>query len=813
MTEQHSSRGNKAGEHKFSSRAERRKHEKAQFQARAQAGDQRIFAPINPDQYGSSSKPGASAARKTQNVPYSAVKSRYVPNKKSTAPSSQTKNRVKAQATGKGDNNKKSKTAVGNKTSKQKHPKSKNTSGRIRVGLWVKRILGLITGLVLVAIIAGCITFLIAYYRLEVPEAQKFANAQVTTVYWGDTNKMMGKFAERNRTIVDTKSFENSYIRDAVVASEDRTFYENSGIDIKGIARALWNNVRGRPTQGASTLTQQYVENYYTGKNTGYTGKFKETILALKINRQVPKEKILNDYLNTIYFGRGAYGIEAAANAYFGKSAKDLNLSESALLAGIIPAPNAWDPLVSPEKAQQRWQRVLNLMAADNMIKKNEKNAAEFPQVQKKKQEGTYFKGTTGYLLQHVRQELVTQIGYTEDEIDRAGIRIYTTIDPEKQKLLEEAVGTLPENRPEGLRVAATSIDTATGAVIAEYGGPDYQKVQRNAVTQDVAQAGSTFKPFALLAALEHGHKLSEKINGSGPMKIGDAWVGNYGGASYGQVDLIKATKYSINTAYVRLNSEIGMDATRQVAIAAGYSKNTVGLDKNSVVGVLGTSSPHNLEIAEAYTTFATGGIRRTAHIIDKVTDSSGNILYEADTAGIRQFEEENISELTKALSAVAETGGTGDTAGKLGRPVAAKTGSSNDNRSAQFVGYVPQMVTAISMYQVGKNGAEESITPFGGVREVTGGTWPAKLWLAYMRPAVKGLEPQPLFSSETSKYRVRPKEKNTPYKTAEVPSAPPPETVGNPLTVPSSSAPASSPPPQSPEAPESSSPAAPPSP
>lgn len=813
MTEQHSSRGNKAGEHKFSSRAERRKHEKAQFQTRAQAGDQRIFAPINPDQYGSSSKPGASAARKKQNVPYSAVKSRYVPNKKSTAPSSQTKNRVKTQAAGKGDNNKKSKTAVGNKTSKQKHPKSKNTSGRSRVGLWVKRILGLITGLVLVAIIAGCITFLIAYYRLEVPEAQKFANAQVTTVYWGDTNKMMGKFAERNRTIVDTKSFENSYIRDAVVASEDRTFYENSGIDIKGIARALWNNVRGRPTQGASTLTQQYVENYYTGKNTGYTGKFKETILALKINRQVPKEKILNDYLNTIYFGRGAYGIEAAANAYFGKSAKDLNLSESALLAGIIPAPNAWDPLVSPEKAQQRWQRVLNLMAADNMIKKNEKNAAEFPQVQKKKQEGTYFKGTTGYLLQHVRQELVTQIGYTEDEIDRAGIRIYTTIDPEKQKLLEEAVGTLPENRPEGLRVAATSIDTATGAVIAEYGGPDYQKVQRNAVTQDVAQAGSTFKPFALLAALEHGHKLSEQINGSGPMRIGDAWVGNYGGASYGQVDLIKATKYSINTAYVRLNSEIGMDATRQVAIAAGYSKNTVGLDKNSVVGVLGTSSPHNLEIAEAYTTFATGGIRRTAHIIDKVTDSSGNILYEADTAGIRQFEEENISELTKALSAVAETGGTGDTAGKLGRPVAAKTGSSNDNRSAQFVGYVPQMVTAISMYQVGKNGAEESITPFGGVREVTGGTWPAKLWLAYMRPAVKGLESQPLFSSETSKYRVRPKEKNTPYKTAEVPSAPPPETVGNPLTVPSSSAPASSPPPQSPEASESSSPAAPPSP
>lgn len=803
MTEKHSSRGNQAGEHKFSSRAERRKHEKEQFQARAQAGDQRIFAPINPDQYRNPVKPAAArAARKMPTISQSAGKPRSTTLKGAKSP--QPRNSVKSQAAVKGVNKKKAKAASNNKTSKQKHPKVKNTSRRSRVGLWVKRILGLVTGLILVAVIAGCITFLIAYYRLEVPEAQKFANAQVTTVYWGDNSKMMGKFAERNRTIVDTKSFEKTYIRDAVVASEDRTFYENSGIDIKGIARALWNNVRGRPTQGASTLTQQYVENYYTGKNTGYTGKFKETILALKINRQVPKEKILNDYLNTIYFGRGAYGIEAAANAYFGKSAKDLNLSESALLAGIIPAPNAWDPLVSPEKAQQRWQRVLNLMATDHMIKKSDKDAAEFPQVQEKKQEGTYFKGTTGYLLQHVRQELVKQIGYTEDEIDRAGIKIYTTIDPEKQKLLEEAVHTLPENKPEGLRVAATSIDTATGAVIAEYGGEDYQKIQRNAVTQDVAQAGSTFKPFALLAALEQGHKLSESINGSGPMKVGDAWVGNYGGASYGQVDLLKATKYSINTAYVRLNSEIGMDATRQVAIAAGYSKDTVGLDKNSIVGVLGTSSPHNLEIAEAYTTFATGGIRKTAHIIEKVTDSSGNILYEADTAGTRQFEEENISELTKALAAVAETGGTGDTAGRLGRPVAAKTGSSNDNRSAQFVGYVPQMVTAVSMYQVGKNGAEESITPFGGVREVTGGTWPARLWLAYMKPAVKGLAPEPLFSSEKNQYRVRPSEKSTPYKTAEVPSAPPPETVGNPLTVPSSPSsppPASSPPP-SPSAP-----------
>ncbi|WP_215522234.1 transglycosylase domain-containing protein [Varibaculum prostatecancerukia] len=810
MTEKHSAGNAGLGDHDFPSRKERRRHEKEQIQARAQANVTRSVAPINPARYENipkktvSGKKAASGRGGNSNispVPSSAkLKPAGKPAKSARKNSGKPVKKsmpLKKNSGVKKDRKPSNSRPGSGKNSKVTRP-GKNPK---RVGLWVKRILGVLSGLILVGIIAGCLTFLIAYYRLEVPEAQKFANAQVTTVYWGDNDTMMGKFAERNRTIVDTKSFKNSYIRDAVVASEDRTFYENSGIDVKGIARALWNNVRGRPTQGASTLTQQYVENYYTGKNTGYTGKFKETILALKINRQVPKEKIINDYLNTIYFGRGTYGIEAAANAYFGKSAKDMNLSESALLAGIIPAPNAWDPLVSPEQAKSRWNRVLNLMVADKMIKPEERKAATFPKVQEKKQEATYFKGTTGYLLQHVRQELITEIGYTEDEIDRAGIKVYTTIDPEKQKMLEDAVATLPEDRPQGLRVAASSIDTATGAVIAEYGGEDYQKIQRNAVTQDIAQAGSTFKPFALLAALEHGHKLNETINGSGPMKVGDTSIKNYGGASYGQVNLIQATKMSINTAYVRLNSEIGMDTTRQVAIAAGYPKDTAGLDQDALVGVLGSSSPHNIDIANAYTTFATGGIRRPAHIVAKITDSSGNVLYEADTTGTRQFEEENISELTKALAAVTESGGTGSTAGKLGRPVAAKTGSSNDNRSAQFVGYVPQMVTAVSMYQVGEDGSEQSITPFAGVREVTGGTLPAKIWLAYMKNAVKDLPAEPLFSYKSKGNRISPREKATPYQTAEVPSPPPPPTTSRPLIV--TSQPPESPSPEESEQPE----------
>lgn len=809
MTEKHSADNAGLGDYDFPSRKERRRHEREQIQARAQADVTRSVAPINPARYGSIPKKKVSAAKSVSGrgrtnsvsaVPSSAKlkpagkpaksvkKNNAKPRRNSVSPKKNSGMKNDRRPTTSRPNN----SRPGNKKNSKVTRPGKNPK---RVGLWVKRILGVLSGLILVGIIAGCLTFLIAYYRLEVPEAQKFANAQVTTVYWGDNDTMMGKFAERNRTIVDTKSFKNSYIRDAVVASEDRTFYENSGIDIKGIVRALWNNVRGRPTQGASTLTQQYVENYYTGTNTGYTGKFKETILALKINRQVPKEKIINDYLNTIYFGRGTYGIEAAANAYFGKSAKDLNLSESALLAGIIPAPNAWDPLVSPEQAKSRWKRVLDLMVTDKMIKPADRDAATFPKVQEKKPEATYFKGTTGYLLQHVRQELITEIGYTEDEIDRAGIKIYTTIDPEKQKMLEDAVDILPDDKPEGLRIAASSIDTATGAVIAEYGGADYQKIQRNAVTQDIAQAGSTFKPFALLAALEQGHKINEIVDASGPMKVGDATVGNIGGASYGQIDFVQATKISSNTAYVRLTQEIGMDAARQVAIAAGYPKNTVGLDNSSVLGVLGTSSPHNLNIADAYTTFATGGIRRPAHIIAKITDSSGNVLYEADTTGTRQFEEKDISELTKALAAVMQTGGTGINGAIPGRPSAGKTGTSDDNRSAQFVAYVPQMVTAVSMYQVGKDGSEEPITPFGGVADVGSSTWPARIWQRYMMNAVKDLPVKPLFSVKGSIESIGPSEKNTPYKTAEVPSPPPPPTTSKTLTV--TSQPAESPSPE----------------
>ena len=233
------------------------------------------------------------------------------------------------------------------------------------------------TALTGIAVVVGI--FAAAYLTTDIPEPGDFAQAQGTHVYFADDETEMGSFAEYNREIVDFDTLPE-HVGHAVVASEDRRFYENVGVDPIAIGRALWNNLRGNPVQGGSTLTQQYVERYYLGTTTDYVGKFREAILALKIDRELTKDEILADYLNTIYFGRNAYGIETAAQAYFGKPAAELTLSESAMLAGIIPSPNSWDPENNPERAQERWERTLDFMVSDGWITEAEAAEQTFPE-------------------------------------------------------------------------------------------------------------------------------------------------------------------------------------------------------------------------------------------------------------------------------------------------------------------------------------------------------------------------------------------------------------------------------------------------
>ena len=596
----------------------------------------------------------------------------------------------------------------------------------------------------------GVAAFAVLYVTTDIPEADEMALAQTTTVYYGDGETEMGGFADIAREPVKLADLPD-YVGHAVISSEDQSFYTNNGIDLRGIGRALINNAKGGATQGGSTLTQQYVERYYLGTTTSYGGKLKEAILALKIDREQSKDEILENYLNTIYYGRGAYGIEMAAQRYFGISASELDVSQAAMLAGIIPAPSAWDPESNPEKAESRWHGVLGNMVSEGYLTQDEADALTFPETVSTELSDE-FSGPTGYLLTTAKSELVASGEFTEDEINTRGLKIVTTIDKDMQQAAVDAVATLPEDRPDNNYVTLTSADPRTGAIYAMYAGADYKTRERNGVTQDRAQGGSTFKPFALLAHIEQGGTLWDTFKSYSPMDISGIEIQNFDGSNRGTINLATATAYSVNTVYVQLNQEVGPAATREVAVRAGLpdgpadgetatAGQTPGLD-DALTNVLGSASPHPIDMLRAYSTFANRGVKHDIYIVKEVYDADGKLIYSGENDGEKVFEQDDVDTLNYALQGTSATGATAETAGLLGRPVAGKTGTSSGPWSAWYIGYIPQMVTAVDMYQIGENGEEEVLTPFGEYwYGIGGGSFPAEVWLAYMQKATEGME------------------------------------------------------------------------
>ncbi|MDD9205816.1 penicillin-binding transpeptidase domain-containing protein, partial [Georgenia sp. 10Sc9-8] len=479
---------------------------------------------------------------------------------------------------------------------------------------------------------------------------------------------------------------------------------------------------------------------YYTGTTTSYVGKFREAILAIKIDQSESKDTVLENYLNTIYFGRGTYGIERAAQAYFDKPAAELSISEAALLAGVIPSPSNWDPAVDRERAEERWTRVLGLMVEDGWITAEEREAAEFPDVADPDASERYA-GPTGYVLDSVRTEVIDAAGISALEIDTQGLSIVTTIEEDAQEAAVAAVDDLPEDRPENNRTGMVSIDPETGGIVAMYGGADFITQSRNAATQDRAQAGSTFKPFALAAAMEQGMTLWETYPSYSPMEIEGygAPVRNFDGLDRGWIDLVEATVNSVNTVYAQLNVDVGPENTMDVAVRAGIPEDTPGLVPTAS-NVLGPASPRVIDMASAYATFASGGIYHEPFLVAEVRDSDDNVRYTGGEEGERVFEAEVVADVTYAMTQVVDRG-TGVRA-DLDRPTAGKTGSSNEYRSAWFAGFVPQLATAVAMYQVGEDGGEEVLTGFGRYPDdISGSTYPAELWNAYMSVATEDME------------------------------------------------------------------------
>jgi membrane peptidoglycan carboxypeptidase len=610
---------------------------------------------------------------------------------------------------------------------------------------------------------AGCVLLLfgglaVAYAGVDVPDPNKMVTAQSSIVYWSDGKTELGRFsdAEGNRQSIPLSEVPE-HVQQAVLAAEDRSFYENKGISPKGIGRAVWVKVKGGSTQGGSTITQQYVKNYFLTQDRTASRKLREFVIALKIEQTESKQRILENYLNTIYFGRGAYGIERASQAYFKHPASELTVSEGALLASVIRSPGLYDPVSQRTRAEQRMDYVLDGMVDEGWLSATDRAEQKFPELAKRRTKNANG-GTSGYLLDAVRAEVRAKLGLSDDDIDRGGRKIVSTFQRKAQRAAVDAVDEeMPTRRSKGVRAGLVAIKPGDGAVVAMYGGKDAVEQPLNAATQATMQAGSTFKPFALMAALEDGVSLRSRYDGSSPRWFDGTKVSNFGDASLGRMDLLEATAKSVNTVYVDLNDQVGPARTRKTAIEAGYPSNTRGLEDN-LANVLGTASPRVIDVADAFATFAAEGKQADAYMVKRVTSQDGKVDYRADVRPKRVFSRDSSRDLTYALQGVVERGSGVYAGSNLGRPAAGKTGTSQDNRSAWFAGYTPQLAAAIGMYRGGvKDGqaVQLSLNGLGGLSEVTGGSIPVRVWTAFMDGALEGTDvedfPSPAFGGRSN--------------------------------------------------------------
>ncbi|MFK5688199.1 transglycosylase domain-containing protein [Ornithinimicrobium sp. LYQ92] len=613
---------------------------------------------------------------------------------------------------------------------------------RARRGGWLRRTLLWLTGLGLLALVLGIGAFAWAYSTTDIPEPNDFAETQSSILYYADGETELARFTGGYDRESVPLSEVPEHARDAMVAAEDRSFYENEGVSITGTARAAYRTLRGDGVQGGSTITQQYVKNYYLTADQTLQRKFTELIISIKIDNELAKDQILENYLNTIYFGRGAYGIQTASQAYFGKDVSEITVEEGAFLAGVTNAPSLFDPDFAEGNAERATERVGYVL--DGMVDVGSLSAADrsglgMPEVQEPSA-STAMQGVEGYIAQAAREELVELLGVGDAEIDGGGLRVTTTIEQQHQQAAETAVESY---RPTGegtddITVALTAVRPGDGAITAMYGGDDYQETQLNSATDARVQAGSLFKPISLLAAVQDGVDTLQTYPGPTPMTFGEdeLEVNNFRDVSFGELDLRSALAESVNTIYVQLNEQVGPALTRDAAVELGLPEGTPGLDTD-LTNVLGTASPTLLEMTNAYATLAAEGERATPYLVSRVETAGGDVTHEADPQTEETVDRDAAVDVTDAMTYVMSQG-SGMTAGELGRPTAGKSGTSERNVSAWFDGFVPQLATGVVMY---KGDGTVPMQDVGGLDQITGGSFPAQVWGEFMRLALDGEE------------------------------------------------------------------------
>ena len=588
------------------------------------------------------------------------------------------------------------------------------------------------------AFVGGIFLFGFAYFTVSIPDPNAYVNSQATIIQYADSTEI-GRIGSENRTVVTLAEIPVQ-VRNAVMAAEDRNFYSNRAVSPIGIARAVWNNLRGGSLQGGSTITQQYAKTAFLTPERSIQRKIKELVIAIKLENQFTKDEILENYLNTIYFGRGSYGVQTASQVYFGTTVDKLTTAQAAVLASILRSPGLYDPGFKKEnlpRLEKRFTYVIDGMVEAGWLEKEKAAKIKFPIINPRVTSGA-LAGPKGYVISWVEREL-NQLGFTDEQLMIGGYIIKTTLVKDAQEAAVAAVNKeAPTKAPENLHIGLVAIRPGTGEILAMYGGQDYLKYQFNAATQGITSGGSSFKAFTLVAALEEGIPLTSVWNGDSP-KVYDDGIGrpyqvnNYGSESWGNMSLLTATEKSVNTIYVPLGMKAGLEKVVDVARRAGIPDSVEMIASPSVS--LGAASPHVIDLANAYATFAAQGVYAQPFIINEVQGPNKGILYQGRVQAQEVFRKDVMADLTYALSRVTTSGTAAVVGSRVARPTAGKTGTSNDNASAWFNGYTPEVAASVAFY---RDDATQSLNGIGGLTSVTGGSFPARIWAEFVKGYLK---------------------------------------------------------------------------
>jgi penicillin-binding protein 1A len=581
---------------------------------------------------------------------------------------------------------------------------------------------------------AGGAAFVCA--NVDLDDLKAIGTEQNSFVYAAD-NSLLGSIpAEKNRQPVPIERI-SEWMPKASIAIEDRRFYKHNGVDVEGIARAAYKNLREqRVAEGGSTITQQLVRNLYISRERTIERKLREACLAIKLERSYSKEWILTGYMNQVYYGNHAYGVEAAARTYFKRPARALTLEQAALLAGLTQAPSTYDPFQQPERALARRDEVLRAMFQTRAITEREFNVAIANRDLELKPGTLYRRIREPYFFRYVYNELVKEYGAAT--VRTGGLRVYTTVDRKLQTAAQRAIrDTLPYK--DDPAAALVSIDPKTGAIRAMVAvTPQRVKNQYNLISQGRRQAGSTFKTFVLTAAIEQGVNPDTTYYRSGPFRyqpdpLTEPWeVETYSKSYLGSTSISRATLSSDNTVYAQLTLDLGPENVAAVARKMGV---TVPREEIVPAMGLGSISVSPLEMAAAYATIASGGIYSKPMAIRKVVFSDGK--EDTNTDWGKPKRERVLAdwvayEVTKILEDNVYSG-TGVGA-QIGRPVAGKTGTTDNHADAWFAGFAPQLETVV---WVGYPQAQIPMENVHGI-SVAGGTFPADIWRRFMLVAME---------------------------------------------------------------------------